>query len=418
MAASPLKLCNVERAKAIMAEHKLDAIVGAEDPNLYYLSDHAPDSVLAHFYDNWAAAILPRHADAPGCLVTSEYDTAYLATHPSWLPELRLYGADWSSAAGLLKKISEGVGVDTELRAPLNQLYQATRAKRAPSLVAGLAAYIGEYLPTSARRVAFDDLRFGAAVRDQLGGALEVVDGRWPLRQIRMVKTPAEIALLRRASDINEAALAAAIAAVRAGGRWLDMVQAYRHGLAQAGAKPAGERGMLFGAGPDGSFVLDHDYVANKVFAVGEAVVLDGIATYRLYHADMARTAIVGAPSNRQRMIFGAVGTALEEAEARLKPGVHTRELEQGAAAALTKHGLEPRLATLVFHPIGLNVFDYGGAEAVAGGWRIEANNMLNFEIFYRDPEAGGIHLEDSRLITATGSEKITRMGRELIVTG
>jgi Xaa-Pro aminopeptidase len=412
----PEQLCNVQRARAVMAELKLDAVIGADDDNLCYLSGHAPDSVLAHFYDTWAAAILPRREDAPACLVTSEYDAAYVATRPTWMPEVRLYGADWSSAAGLLKKINEGVGVETDLRRPLMALYEATRAKRTASLVDSLAAYIGEHLPARNRRVAFDDLRLAERVRARLDGALDIVDGRWPLRQIRMVKTADELARLRRASDINERGTVAASKAVRAGAPWTDMVQAYRRVLAEAGAKPAGERGMLFGAGPDGSFVLDHDYVATRHFAPGETVVLDAIATYRLYHADMARTAVVGQPSARQGTIFGAVVDAIAEAEAKLKPGAHTRDLETQAAETLRKRGLEPRLATIVFHPIGLSVFDYGSAEATTGGWRIEAGNVLNFELFYRDPEAGGIHLEDSSLVTAMGTERLTSLGRELIV--
>ncbi len=57
---------------------------------------------------------------------------------------------------------------------------------------------------------------------------------------------------------------------------------------------------MLFGAGLDGSFELDHDYVAGKRFASGDAVVLDAISIGRVYYADMARTAIVGEPACRR----------------------------------------------------------------------------------------------------------------------
>ena len=81
----PAQFVNLERARSVMSELRLDALVGTTDENLYYLSGHAPDSVLAHFWDTWAAAILPRERDTAPCLVVSEYDLAY-CEHPSPIP--------------------------------------------------------------------------------------------------------------------------------------------------------------------------------------------------------------------------------------------------------------------------------------------------------------------------------------------
>ncbi len=407
-----------DRADRVMSDLGLDALFGCGDDNLYYLSGHAPDSVLCHFYDNWAVAVLPRRDGAPGCLVTSEYDIAYTATHRTWMPEIRLYGAEWSSASGLMKEIRDGAGVDTDLRGPLRALDDETRPRRAADLVSALAAYVEEHLPAGPVRLGFDDLRLGQKLADRLGARCSIVDARWAFRRIRLVKTAAEIAALKAAARINEGALIAAARAIAVGAPWMAMIDAYRGALAAASAKPAGERGMLFGAGPDGSFVLDNDYVAGKRFAAGDSVVLDAISTYRLYYADMARTAVLGAPTVRQRSIFRAVAEVLEEAEQSLRPGVHTRALEEKAARLLQRHGLEPRLATLVFHPIGLAVFDYGSAEEVSGGWAVDADTVMNFEVFYRDPEAGGIHLEDTVRVTAGGLDRFSTLGRDLIVAG
>lgn len=399
-----------------MSEHRLDALIATEDANLYYLSGHAPDSVLAHFYDTWDAAILPRPADAPPCLIISEYDLAYCVTHPTWMPALRVYGAEWSSAAGLLDRINRGIGIDTELRGPLRELYQKTLPSRAPSLIEAILRYIREELTGGALRIGFDDLRLGTAVQQKLGDRLEAVDGVPALRRTRLTKTAAEIELLRAGAGINDAAVRAASSAIAEGRPWYDMVRAYRRVLTERDAKPSGERGMLFGSGPDGSFVLDQRYVERKRFATGDAVVLDAICTFRMYHADMARTAIVGEASKRHRALYAAVRDALELAESRLRPGIHTAEAQKWAAEVLVKHGLEPGLATLVFHPIGLNVFDYGSAEEAANGWVIEPSTAMNFEVFYRDPEHGGVHLEDTVLVTERGIEHFSAFPRDMIV--
>ncbi|MEJ0070732.1 MAG: Xaa-Pro peptidase family protein [Pseudomonadota bacterium] len=412
------RFVDVERCRRVMTEHGLDALIATDDANLYYLSGHAPDSVLAHFYDTWDAAILPCHGDAPPCLIVSEYDLAYCVTHPTWMPEVRAYGAEWSSAAGLLDRINRGIGVDTELRQPLRALYQKTLPTRMPSLIDAILRYIQDELPATALRIGFDDLRIGAAIQEKVGQRLSAVDGLPALRRTRLVKTPAEIALLRDAAAINDAALQAAAGAVVEGQPWYDMVRAYRGVLNERDAKPSGERGMLFGSGPDGSFVLDHRYVERKRFAAGDAVILDAICTYRMYHADIARTAVVGEPTPAQRRIYDAVRDTLASSEAQLRPGVHTGDVQKTAADILRKHGLEAGLATLVFHPIGLNVFDYASAKEAAEGWVVEASTAMNFEVFYRHPEHGGMHLEDTVLVTECGVEHFSSLPRDLIVAG
>ena len=120
------------------------------------------------------------------------------------------------------------------------------------------------------------------------------------LRKIRAVKTEAEIDVLRVAARINDRALQAAAAAIAPGGArgttWCSRIATC---WPREGAKPLGERGMLFNSGPDGAFVLDHDFSEAQTFQAGETVVLDAICEYRLYHGDMARTAVVGEPTPR-----------------------------------------------------------------------------------------------------------------------
>ena len=40
---------------------------------------------------------------------------------------------------------------------------------------------------------------------------------------------------------------------------------------------------------------------------------------------------------------------------------------------------------------------------------------MCSSDLFYRDPEAGGIHLEDTVLVTPTGIECFSTIGRDLM---
>ena len=40
----------------------------------------------------------------------------------------------------------------------------------------------------------------------------------------------------------------------------------------------------------------------------------------------------------------------------------------------------------------------------------------MNFEVFYRDPEYGGIHLEDTVLVTDRGVDHFSTFSRDMIV--
>ena len=412
---SPM-LVDLDRANDTMSRHGIDLLVGSRDSNLYYLSGHAPDSVLNHFFDTWSAALLPHNQDPPPCLITSEYDVAYLATHPTWMPEVRLFGSEWSSAAGLLKKISDGQGVHTELRPRLAEIYQQSLSTREASLAKGIAAYLSQHFSGSPVTVGFDDMRLAEAVRQEFGAGLTVVDALWHFREIRLAKTTNEIALLKQAALINEAGVTAAMEGVAEGNRWSQMVDLYRLELARTGAKPSGERGMLFTAGPDGGFVMDHGYVESQHFSMGDAVILDAISSYRLYHADIARTAVIGEPNKKQSLIYDTLLEILVEAEDVAKAGVHTSDLTDRAVKTLEGRGLERALATLIFHPIGLRVFDYGSLEGTANGWSLESGTVLNFEVFYRDPDVGGIHVEDSIVISQTGNSRLGALDRALYV--
>lgn len=419
---APAPLVDFERARTLLREAKVDIVCAKSDAHLYYLSGYAADSSLCHFYDDWACVLFPASADVPGVLIVPDYDLAYEVTRPTWLPELRAYGSEWLSAANLLKEIDAGVGIETELRQPLRDLFKKTRPKLAATMVKSIRAFLNEHYPQGVVRIGCDDPRFQRCLESELTADVSLsdriafVDALPVMRKIRVVKTPTEIEALRAAALINDRALLQASRAIGEDRPWRDMVIAYRRALAEEGAKPRGERGMLFNSGPDGGFVLDHDYIERMKFKRGETVLLDAIAEYRLYHADIARTAVIGAPSPVQKRMHAAVLETLSATEALLRPGQHTGELVATAADIMRKHGFNPRLTTLVFHPIGLDIFDYAKQEDAHLGWTLEANTAVNFEVFYRDAEAGGMHLEDTVVVKEGGLDYLTSLTRDLMV--
>jgi Xaa-Pro dipeptidase len=415
----PVRLINLARAYAVMGDQGFDAMVATTHRNLYYASSHMPDSVLGDFQDLTAAAVLPADPNRPPTLVASDYDLAYLVTRPTWLPQLRMFGArERSSATFLMEVLSRGIGIETPLREPLRALYGATRAAAEPDVYTALAKAIADSVPEGRVRVAFDDLRVGNEIARRLGERIEVIDALHPFRKIRMVKTACELALLRKAAAINDVAVYEAVAVATRGRPMSDMVNAYRMSMVRQGGTFLGQRGMMFGAGPDGGFVLDNRYAESKVLAEGDVVVFDCCGKYELYHCDTARTGIVGKSSARLSDLHAVVRDALAAAEARLRPGINTEELKAIAADILTNRGLDLGLTTLAWHNIGLDVVEYAHPSERTKGWVVEAGMVMNFELFHRDPDIGGVHLEDSVHVTDAGLEHLSTLPRDVIVTG
>ncbi len=416
---NPSMLLNMPRAYAVMHENGLDAMVPTTHKNLYYVSGHMPDSVLGDFGDLNAAAVLPASERMSPSLVASDYDLAFLVTHPTWLPHLRMFGAkERSSATFLLEVLSQGLGIATELRGPLRDLYAATRATVEQDVYTALTRALSESLPDGNVRVAFDDLRVGQEVRRRFGDRLEVVDGLHHFRKIRMVKTPAELKLLRKAAAINDVAVCEAAAAAAAGSRLSEMVDAYRLAMVRQGGTFMGQRGMMFGAGPDGGFVLDNNYAEAKILTEGDVVVLDCVGKYQLYHCDTARTGTVGKPSARLARVHEVVREAVAAAESSLRPGVNTLELADAAKEVLSRNGLNLNLTTLAWHNVGLDVVEYAHPSDRTRGWVVEPGMVMNLELFHRDPDLGGVHLEDSVHVMQDGLEYLSKLPREVLVTG
>jgi Xaa-Pro aminopeptidase len=412
-------LINLPRAHVVMQEQSLNALVATTHRNLYYASGHMPDSVLGDFQDLTAAAILPAGQASGATLVASDYDLAYLVTRPTWMPNLRMFGARERSSAGfLLEVLSRGIGIETALREPLRELYKATRATSEPDVYSALTRALVDALPPGRLRIGFDDLRVAAEVRRRMGERVEVIDALHHFRKIRMVKTDPELHLLRKAAAINDVAVLEAAEAAAAGRPMSAMVDAYRMAMVRQGGAFMGQRGMMFGAGPDGGFVLDNRYAEAKILTEGDVVVFDCVGKYELYHCDTARTGVVGRPSARLSALHEVVRQALEEAESRLRPGVNTEELKAIAAGILGRNGLDLGLTTLAWHNVGLDVVEYAHPGERSAGWIVEPFMVMNFELFHRDPDIGGVHLEDSVVVRDEGLEHLSRLPREVLETG
>ena len=404
-------LLNLDRARGLMEEAEIDVLIGATPVNVIYMSDFASEFLLGKFDDHVAAAILPRSTEIAPVLVIPEFDLPYAVARPSWIETLRSYGNPWSSVGVYMEEAL--VAGKTDLKRRLATLRGQVAPTQRENFQDALEAALGE-MGLADARIGIDDPRLATRLAASGIGSNRIADTAALMRRIRMVKTEPELAILTRGAEINAEALRNVVAAGAAGGREDELIRVYRRTLTERDARYLGERGMMFGPGEASAFSLPAS--SERRLQQGDAVVLDCLGTWCGYHMDLARTAVVGAPNNDQETRYRAVATALDEIEAAMLPGVHTADLRHLARKTIEGFGLRGDLASITTHGLGLEIFEFPTADSLAKGFALEAGMVVNTEVFFRDPELGAFHLEDSVCVTSGGVQFLHAVPRELVV--
>ena len=406
-------LLNRTRLSEQMAAAGLDAVILATEANIVYSAGFASEFMLGRFEDNVAAVVVPRDPGVPPALVVAEFDLPYLTERPSWIEDVRPYGSPWSSVGAFMGATLEAK-LDTALREKLKTLRERVRPIQQPTLVQAIVEALRSRRLDRAR-LGCDDLRLARKLEGAgLGGNAPIDDALWLMRRTRLVKTPDERAIMTAGARLNAEALAAVIAVGRPGIAETDMTRVYRRYLADRDARHLGDRGMMFGAGDASSFSLPMS--DSRRLTPGEAIVLDCLGTWRGYYMDLARTGVVGEPTKEQKHRFQAVLAALLAVEDTMKAGTNTQDVRNLVRDTIAGFGLRRELVSVTTHALGLEVFEFPYEDSLANGFDLENGMIVNTEVFYRDPELGSFHLEDSVAVGVAGCTLLHPVPRELVV--
>ena len=228
------------------------------------------------------------------------------------------------------------------------------------------------------------------------------------IEELRIVKEPEEVELLRAAASIAGRAFDRVRAAIRPGLRERDVAFLLEQTFRELGADgPAFE--TIVAAGERGA--LPHGRASDRVLSRGDMVVVDFGATAAGYHSDTTRTIVVGEPSPEQGRVIEAVRQAQLASMAMMKPGATADEIDRRAREALAGeahafgHGLG--------HGIGLQVHERPYLSST-DHTALRAGMVITNEPGLYIPGWGGVRLEEMVLITETGPEVLTPASREI----
>ena len=224
----------------------------------------------------------------------------------------------------------------------------------------------------------------------------------------RQVKTAAEIAQIRAAQDIADAAFAAVRPGIVAGVREDVIAARLEAFMRERGAGSAFD--ITVASGPRGA--MPHGTASARIIGQDELVTVDFGAKLGGYHSDMTRTVAVGNPSEELRRLYRAVLEAEEAAVRAIRPGARGSDLDTLARDILISHGLGEYFAHSLGHGVGLAVHEGPSLRGTSQDV-LEPGMVVTAEPGVYLPGVGGVRIEDLVLVTDTGHEVLSRSPKE-----
>jgi Xaa-Pro dipeptidase len=178
----------------------------------------------------------------------------------------------------------------------------------------------------------------GKAVDGALAGFCTLVEASDLVNRLRVVKSPAELAYVRKAGKLGDLALKAAMAEAKAGadeGRILAAMQGAV--FAGGGDYPGNE--FIIGSGRDA--LLCRYKSGRRKLSKRDQLTLEFAGVYRHYHAALMRTIVIGTPNAHHEKMDAAARAALEACEAEMRPGRKAGDVFDAHARVMDEHGMQ-----------------------------------------------------------------------------
>lgn len=369
----------LQKLQAAVAAQDLDALLVYKPVNSYYASGFTSlDTARPNSYTRPIVAVITR--DAAALIVPMLDDEP--ARESSWISDVRSYekSPPFESAQQMITDFLQEQGV----------------AK----------GRIGV-------EEDFFSLRTQADLTHRLPG-VSILPAASIIERARMIKDQEEIAHIREASRLTDVAMAATLDYMQVGRSEIEIeAEGFRAiRLPENQANGADDNAMIDAmaiiiGGPRGS--MPHEFSSYRKYDDGDLTWHCWLISSRGYWAENVRSVVLGEANDIQRRMIAGVRGALELGKEQVRPGNEVGNV----FAAVTTHlkATAPEGALLISrsgHGSGLEYHEPPFVE-ITDRTVLEPGMVLTVEpgIFF--PGVGGASFSDTVVVTADGSETLTR---------
>jgi Xaa-Pro aminopeptidase len=357
-AASPEYHARRQTVAAGLAERKLDALLVAFSPNLRYLSGFTGS--------NGNLLLTPRRS--------------ILFTDPRY-------------------RIQSALETNCEVRVVKGPLSVAIGAA-----IAKLGLRRIGYEPARMTCDLFDSLKEKLPMRASLEPTAAWIEA------LRMVKSAAEIEVIRHSVQTNSRAFEQVVARVKPGMKESDLAAELEYRMRRLGAeKPAFETIVAGGV----RSAWPHAQPTAARLQTGGLVVVDMGAMQEGYASDMTRMLYLGVPGAKVKRSYRAVLEAQLAAIDAVRPGASTARVDGAARKVLQAYGLDRAFIHSTGHGLGLEIHEpprIGKRDKT----KLEAGMAITIEPGVYLEGFGGVRIEDTVVVTQHGCEILTPTNKEL----
>ncbi|QED48594.1 M24 family metallopeptidase [Cytobacillus dafuensis] len=257
-----------------------------------------------------------------------------------------------------------------------------------------------------------DHLTFSSYKAYEKALEAELVPVSGELEKLRLIKTEAEIKILKDAANIADAAFMHILDFIRPGLTELDVSNELEFFMRKAGATSS-SFDIIVASGYRGA--LPHGVASDKVIEKGDFITLDFGAYYQGYVSDITRTIAVGEPDCKLKEIYHIVLQAQLRGMEGIKPGISGVEADALTRDYIAEKGYGEYFGHSTGHGIGLEVHE-GPSLSFKSDTILEPGMVVTCEPGIYIPGLGGVRIEDDTVITKDHNEALTHSTKELII--
>jgi Xaa-Pro aminopeptidase len=277
-----------------------------------------------------------------------------------------------------------------------------------------LVKAISELLPNGSLRLGFEEghvsVRGFRRLREELPERIELVAVDGLPERLRAVKGPEEIARMREATALADAAFERVVAEGLAGRTEREVVLALEVEMRRAGAqRPSFE--TIVAAGPHGA--LPHASPREIEIPRGELVVIDWGAELDGYCSDCTRTVATGDPGEQAKEIYAVVLQAQLAGLRAVHAGAAGSGVDSVSRDLIAAAGHGEHFGHGLGHGVGLEIHEAPWLSQSYDG-TIEDGNVVTVEPGVYLPGAFGVRIEDLVVVREHGPDVLTSLGKEL----